>query len=128
MTGQGECDNCGQLVVRLFTPGSVLVELDPHPHPDGTRAVVRDGMWIRVLTLTGTDLPYLDGPAYNLHRCPQPAQPVACASPTCRRPAVPLLDAYHPDCHPEVTDRLLADRRARIASQFKQPRNRRRRA
>lgn len=121
--GQGACDDCGAVILVLFTTSGHLTELDPEPVDDGTRLIVDLGGWIRARTLTGTELPHLDGPAYRLHRCPQPEQPAACAYDGCRRPDVPLIDGvHHPECHPEVTDKLLADQRARIRSQFKRSR------
>lgn len=119
--GQRSCEGCGQPIIRLFTLTLRLVDLDPLPSDDGTRVIVEQDGAIRVRTLTGPDLPAYDMPAHRAHACPDPGDQLgqACASPTCRRPLVPLLDAYHPECHPEVTDRLLADQRARIAAQFR---------
>jgi len=121
--GQGVCDNCSAAVLRLFTVTGRLVELEPEPSDDGTRIIELDLVRIRVRTLTGPELPAPDGTGRRLHQCPQPVeQGEPCASATCRRPLVPLLDAYHPDCHPEVTDKLLADQRARIRAQFRKGR------
>jgi hypothetical protein len=119
MNAQGACPLCEQPVIRLFTTTLRLIDLHPEPSDDGTRIIVEQDGWIRVRTLTGPDLPAPAGTGHRVHRCPTVEQGEACASPVCRRPPVPLLDAYHPDCHPEVTDKLLADQRARIRQQFR---------
>lgn len=128
LPGQCECDDCGQLILRLFTVTGRLVELEPHTSDDGTRVIELDLGRIRARTLTGPELPAPEGTGRRLHLCTLAAGPegVACASPTCWRPLTPLLDAYHPECHPEVTDQLLAERRARIAAQFRRGRRKHR--
>jgi hypothetical protein len=125
MDAQGACPDCEQPVIRLFTIHHRLIDLHPVPSDDGTRIIVEVDGWIRVRTLAGPDLPAPAGQGHRVHRCPDVEQGEACASPVCRRPPVPLLDAYHPDCHPEVTDKLLADQRARIKGQFRTGRRRR---
>jgi hypothetical protein len=125
MNDQGACPLCSEPVIRLFTIHLKLVDLDPDPSEDGTRIIVELDGGIRVRTLTGPDLPAPAGTGYRIHRCPQPPEGERCASVHCRRPVgVPLLDAHHPECHPEVTDKLLADQRARMRQQFRAGRRR----
>lgn len=125
--GQSACDSCGAAILRLFTTNGHLAELEPDPHPDGTRIIVRgtDGS-IRVRTLTGPELPDLLGLAFRVHRCEVPfIVGVRCAAGHCPGRPEPLVDAYHAVCHPEVTDRALAEHRATVARQFRQGRRRR---
>lgn len=119
--GQSACDDCGESVIRLYSVAGQLVQLDATPTTYGNRIIADVAGLTRVRTLTGPELPYLDGDAYCLHRCGLAALAGdKCASPSCRRPQVGLIDGvHHPECHPEVTDKLLADRRATIRRQFK---------
>jgi hypothetical protein len=112
------------VILRLFTVTGRLVELEPEPSADGTRIIEIDLGRIRARTLTGPELPAPDGTGRRLHQCTSAAGPtgVRCASPACGCPDEPLVDAYHAVCHPEVTDKLLADQRATIARQFKRRR------
>ena len=124
--GQGACDDCGAVILVLFTTSGHLAELDPEPVDDGTRLIVDLGGWIRARTLTGTELPHLDGPAYRLHRCEVPREVGAkCAGLACPGLVDPLVDAYHAVCHPEVTDQQLAEHRATVRRQFRQGRRKR---
>lgn len=124
--GQRACEGCGATVLRLFTTTLRLVDLDPEPSEGGTRVIVEGNGGIRVRTLTGVELPALDGNAHRPHECEVPGEVgVKCAAVACPGRLVPLLDAYHPECHPEVTDRLLAEQRARIRAQFRAGRRRR---
>ena len=129
--GQGVCDDCHETILRLFTIGGRLIDLDPEPHDDGNRTIVTVAGDIRARTLTGTDLPAPAGTAHKVHWCPAkgPTGP-PCANPRCDLPlpreigGKPCLWTYHPACEPEFTDQLLEEQRARVRRQFK-PRRRR---
>lgn len=123
--GQCACPSCGEQIIRLFTATARLLVLDPNPSDDGTRIIEHHDGQLRARTLVGPDLPAPAGTGHRLHQCgPPPAPGVRCAALACPGSTVRLLDAYHPDCHPEVTDRQLVEQRARIAAQFKRRRKR----
>lgn len=112
MDAQGVCTDCDQPVIRLFTVGGKLRDLDPTPVDDGNHLIVTlgDGR-IRARTLSAFELPH-PGPAHRVHQCPaRERATIGCANPACRYPLDRALAeaerwSYHPTCEPEFLEQL----------------------
>jgi hypothetical protein len=98
------CSGCGAEVRRLITPGGIVRDLDPTPHPNGNHVIItNEAGEVRAKVVSGDQMP-VEGDAYRRHECPP--KPVVATGPACAACELPMHAelaasqgwATHPSC------------------------------